>query len=197
MSAKAKFVYAKPFITHEKFGIEKVIKHDQVYGFKNKLLDAKFIQPFRDYDFYDSDFTVEKSYAEMVNIFGKPIKVTGKFKDAKCFYSFSNQMSWTVDAVWYLLLQDQSYRGKKIEVPVIIYNLNGGKNYNRFYDKARAENLVEDFGDRFPKAYRMNNKLSNVNCWNIIIGSHWRHNEHERTKPENQLYIENLINLGV
>lgn len=105
-------------------------------------------------------------------------------------------MSWTVDAVWYLLLQDQSYRGKKIEVPVIIYNLNGGKNYNRFYDKARAENLVEDFGDRFPKAYRMNNKLSNVNCWNIIIGSRWK-SEEQRTKPENQLYIENLINLGV
>jgi len=210
MSAKAKFVYKKPFDTHETYGIKKPIKFNQVYGNEYSLIDPKFIQAYRDYDFYENrdgkDNELYASYKDLVNTFGKPVKITTQEIKRKVHTLFHiDNKVWTMDVVWYVILNDQRIRGKKVDVPVIIYNTMNGKNYCRNYEEQKkiqstysdggsSISLVEDFERRYPLTQHTTKNTSEIKHWNISVGTKWNEDYSIlRSKFENKKYLENLI----
>tara|TARA_R100000541_G_scaffold58398_1_gene69586 strand:- start:932 stop:1567 length:636 start_codon:yes stop_codon:yes gene_type:complete len=207
MSAKAKFVYKKPFDTHETYGIKKPIKFNQVYGNKYGLIDPNFIQAFRDYDFYESrdgkDNEIYASYKDLINTFGKPVKITKEIEKGTALFHIDNK-AWTMDVVWYVLLNDQRIKGKKVDVPVIIYNTMNGKNYCRNYEEQKKiqttygdeidNTLVADFERRYPLSQHTTKNTSEIKHWNISVGTKWNEDYSIlRSKFKNKIYLENLI----
>ena len=209
MSAKAKFVYKKPFDTHETYGIKKPIEFYDVYGEKKEGSESSFYECFKDYSFKcyyhqsDSQYVLHTSYQDLVNTFGKPIKIKKDYRVYKNLFQFDGRV-WSMDCIWYLVLTDQRIKGKKVNVPVMIYNEMDGKNYFKNYEKEKKNScfwndildtqLLKNFERNYPKPQSTGNNLSEIKNWFINIGTKWNQDvDIYRSEYQNKEYIENLI----